>query len=101
MGDPCATPGATPTDGNGMIGRIGLWLRLIRTDQPESTKRALALLAGVTLCLCTYGLTLAVIYQAAARGAVDGQLVFALLGVGAWTAALAGVAYRKADGGAE
>jgi hypothetical protein len=63
----------------------------------ESTKRILALVAGVTLCLCTYGLTLAVIYQAASRGTVDGQLVLALGGVSAWTAALAGVAYRKPD----
>ena len=94
---PCATS-AAPTIPGPRIGTAGLFLKLIRTDQPESTKRALALLAGATLCLCTFGLTLAVEYQAAnAEGKVDGQLVIALLGVGAWTAALAVGAYRKQE----
>ena len=93
---PCATS-AAPTIPGPRIGTAGLFLKLIRTDQPESTKRALALLAGATLCLCTFGLTLAVEYQAAHQGTVDYQLVIALLGIGAWTAALAGVAYRKPE----
>lgn len=99
MADPCATPGTTPPATSALTtGLTGLFQKLIRKDQPESTKRALAILAGVTLCLCTFGLTLAVEYQAAhAEGHVDGQLVLALLGVGAWTAALAGVAYRKQE----
>lgn len=95
---PCATPGMTPTATAETTTLTGLFQRLVRTDYPESTKRALALLAGVTLCICTFGLTLAVEYQAAhGEGKVDAQLVFALLGVGAWTAALAGVAYRKPE----
>lgn len=94
---PCATPGMTPTATAETTTCTGLFQRLVRTDYPESTKRALALLAGVTLCICTFGLTLAVEYQAAQRSTVDGQLVIALLGIGAWTAALAGAAYRKQE----
>ena len=93
---PCATS-AAPTIPGPRIGTAGLFQRLVRTDYPESTKRALALLAGVTLCICTLALALAVEYQADTRGTVDGQLVVALLGCGAWTAALAGVAYRKPE----
>ena len=102
MADPCAIPGATPgatlTDGLAPTpGPTGLFRALLRTDQPESTKRALALMSGGTLCFCLTVLTLAVWYQALLRGAVDGALVTCLLGVGAWTAGLAGVAYRKED----
>jgi hypothetical protein len=102
-------PTTTPTDGQDQTtGRtgpfpMGLISRLLRTDQPESTKRAVALLASCTLCAVEMVLTLATYYQAVVYEKVDGQLVFALLGVAASVAALAGVAYRKpeADGGAQ
>jgi len=94
---PCATPGTTQPATTATTGLTGLFQRLVRTDYPESTKRALALMAGATLCLCSLGLTMAAEYQAAQRGTVDGQLVVALLGIGAWTAALAGAAYRKPE----
>lgn len=99
MADPCVTvPSATPTTGiSPTTGLLGLIQRTISKGMRESTKRLIALVAAGTLCLCTIILTLMVAYQAVMRGAVDGQLVAALLGMGGMTAALAGVAYRKPD----
>lgn len=96
MGDPCSTP-QIPTAGVPMNGITGLFRCLIRTDQPESTKRALALMAGSTLCACLSLLTMAVWYQAVMIGTVDTGLNVALGIVSGSVAALAGVAYRKQD----
>lgn len=96
MSAPCATQ-ATPTGNGPTTGNIGLFRRIISKGQQESTKRAVTVMASVTLCGCTLGLALATEYQAAHQGEVDGQLVLALLGMGGWTAGLAGVAYRKPD----
>lgn len=98
--DPCAAaPSATPTAGTSpeATGLLGLLQRTISKGMRESTKRFLALLAGSTLCLCTYGLNLAVIYQAVARGTVDPILRDCLLGMALSVAALATFAYRKPD----
>jgi hypothetical protein len=81
-----------------MTGPIGLLRALVDVSQPESTKRALALLAGTTLCACLALLTLAVWYQALVFQAVDGHLVAALGLISGSVAALAGVAYHKQDG---
>ena len=35
----CATPGTTPTDGNGTTGRTGRFEDLIRQDRPQDPKR--------------------------------------------------------------
>lgn len=98
MPDPCtaAAPSATPTTGTSR-GILGLIQRTISKGFRESTKRLLAILAGGTLCTCTLALTGAAVYEAAMRGAVDPVLRDALLGMGLWTAALSGVAYRKPD----
>ena len=76
---------------------MGLLQRVMRTDQPESTKRFLAILAGITLCCCLSLLTLAVWWQALMSGHVDGNLVTALGLLSASVAGLAGAAYRKQD----
>ena len=104
MSDPCLTSGTTPTVGPATTGPIGLFRSLLRVDQPESTKRMMALMAGGTLCFCLTILTLAVWYQALVYQKVDSQLVFALLGLSSSVAILAGAAYRKpedAAGGAQ
>ena len=99
MADPCATPGTTITAGSVTTGLTGLLQRLIDKTRPESTKRAIAILAAGTLCTCTLGLTLAVEFQAASHeGKVDPVLRDCLLGLAAFTAALAGAAYRKKEG---
>jgi len=103
-GEPCSpTPGMIPTGGiptelasTGPL-VMSLFQRLVRTDQPESTKRALALMAGSTLCACLALLTLAVWYQALVDHAVDGGLVTALGLLSASVAGLAGAAYRKQE----
>lgn len=76
---------------------FSLMQKLIRTDQPESTKRALALMAGATLCLCLTILTLAVWWQALMNGKVDGGLVTALGLISGAVAALAGANYRAKE----
>ena len=76
---------------------MGILRLLIRTDQPESTKRALALMAGITLCSCEMILTLAVWYQAVMAAKVDGTLVAALGVLSGIVAGLAGVAYYKGE----
>lgn len=76
---------------------MGLLQRLVRTDQPESTKRFLAILAGITLCCCLSLLTLAVWYQAVVWDHVDGNLVAALGILSTSVAGLAGVAYFKPE----
>ena len=100
--DPCGTSSTTLTAGiptAGSTGQLvmGMFQRLVRTDQPESTKRALALMAGGTLCFCLVVLTLAVWYQAVLIGKVDTGLNVALGIISGSVAALAGVAYRKQD----
>jgi hypothetical protein len=96
--DLCVTPGTTPTDGEVPItGVIGLFRRLVRTDQPESTKRAVALLASCTLCFCEVVLILAIWYQAVLIGKVDPNLNYALGIISASVAGLAGVTYRKPE----
>lgn len=76
---------------------MGLLVRVLRTDQPESSKRAMALLAGITLCFCLVVLTFAAWYQAMVDHAVDSGLVTALGLISATVGALAGVAYRKPE----
>lgn len=88
---------ATPTMSDPTTIPIGLLRRLLRTDQPESTKRALALLGGLTLCSCLTLMSLAVWYQALMFQKVDGNLVAALLGLSTSVAGLAGVAYYKKE----
>ncbi|BDU72923.1 hypothetical protein [Mesoterricola silvestris] len=78
-------------------GLTGLFQRLVRTDQPESTKRALAILAAMTLCSCLTLLTLAIWYQALVFQRVDGNLVAALLGISTSVATLACAAYFKKE----
>jgi hypothetical protein len=80
-----------------MIGLTGLFQRIIRTDQPQSSKRAIALLAAVTLCLGEMVLILAVFYQAVLIGHVDGELNVSLGLISGSVAGLAGVAYRKPE----
>jgi len=87
----------TPTTSDLTTGLTGLFRCLIRTDQPESTKRALALLSGGTLCGCLVILTLAVWYQALVYQRVDPGLVTALGLLSAAVAGLAGAAYRKQE----
>jgi len=82
-----------------LTGLGGLIQRIIREDQPESTKRALALLAGVVLCLCAFGLTLAIEWQACSGKPVDGGLVTVAIAAYGILATLAGVAYRKPEDG--
>lgn len=76
---------------------IPLYQRLLRRDCPESTKRALALLAGGTLCGGLLIVVLAIWWQAAFGKAVDGNLIAALTVICAAVAGLAGVAYRKPE----
>lgn len=71
--------------------------RAIRADQPESTKRLIALVAAGTLCLCAFGLTLTIEVQATQTGKVDAQLAWITAGAYMTVAGLAGVAYRKSD----
>lgn len=94
----CATP-AIPTATSLTTGLTGLIQRLIRSDQPESTKRAIAILAACTLCLCAFALTLTIEVQAIQTGHVDAQLAWITAGAYTAVAGLAGVAYRKADDG--
>jgi hypothetical protein len=75
----------------------GLLSRLLRTDCPESTPRALALLAGITLCFCLVVLTLAVWYEAVMNGHVDTGLVAALSVISGSVAILAGAVHRQAE----
>jgi hypothetical protein len=79
---------------------MGMFQRLIRTDQPESTKRAIALMASCTLCICELILILAIWYQAVVIGKVDSNLNYALGIISASVAGLAGVAYRKPEAAA-
>lgn len=88
---------ATPCQSASMTGITGLLTRVIRSDQPESTKRVLAILAGCTLCACSGALTSAICWQAVMRSSVDGALVGASIGCNGITAGLAGVAYHKRD----
>lgn len=74
------------------------WLqKLLSKDPAVSSKRVLALLAGVTLCWCTLQLATTITIQAMRHWAVDPQLVVAFLGSAGFAAGLAGVAYRKAE----
>ena len=97
---PCPTTPTTQTlmiPGTTIPLPMGLFQKLVRTDQPESTKRALALMSGGTLCGCLIVLTLAVWWQALMIGKVDAGLVTALGLLSGSVAALAGVAYRKQE----
>ena len=100
--DPCATPSEIAPK-TGRIGQLeqeslGLFQRLIRTDQPEEVRRALMWIAGCTLCFCLVVLTLAVWYQACLDQHVDGGLVGALGIISGSVAGLAGVSYHKQGG---
>ena len=99
MADPA--PVTPPQAQGGLLGPakglLGLLGNLVDRTKPQSTKRALALLGGITLCLCAYALTLGVLWQAASRGTVDSQLVFALLGALSSVGLLAGISYRKPE----
>ena len=98
MDDPCvAAPSATPMTGISMA--RGLFRSLIRTDQPESTKRALALMAGLTMCFCLLVLTAAVYYQAVAFEKVDTGLNVALGTISLTVGTMATLAYHKPEGG--
>lgn len=91
MAEPCSTPSLSLTPS-------GLFQRLINVDCPESSRRAIAIMAAVTLCLSVYGLLLAILWQASvAGGRVDGSLVGAFLGVSAFLATLAGVVKNKKE----
>jgi len=79
------------------LATLPLVTRLLRQDCPESTKRALALMSGATLCFCLVILTLAIWYQAVMDGAVNGTLYMAHLSTSATVGVLAGVAYRKKE----
>ena len=96
MPEPCAAaPSATPTTG---IYQIPLLRALVRTDCPENAERALALLAGLTLCFGLVVLILAVWWQSLMndQGHVDGTLVTALFSLSASVAVLAGYIHRSA-----
>lgn len=71
--------------------------RLLRQDCPESTKRAVALVAAGVLCLCLIIIILAVYWQAVMDGTVDGTLATVTATLTAAVVTLAGVAYRKKD----
>ena len=70
---------------------------MVDKTQPESTKRGVAILAALTLCVGSLGLTSAIMYQAAFKQKVDGTLVGASIGCNSIVAGLAGVAYRKKE----
>lgn len=67
--------------------------RLIRADQPESTHRAIALVAALVLCGATVIVALAIWWQAVLGGEVSTQLVAALSVLVAALAGLAGTSY--------
>lgn len=104
MGDPCATPGMTPTGGpdqtHGHTGPLpGLLTRFLSTGRPESSRRLITFVSAIVLCAGVPILGSAIVYQALGEYPVDGQLVTAFLGIAASVAILAGAVFRSPDGG--
>ena len=76
----------------------GLFLRLIRRDQPESTKRAQLIWATWTLIAAALGIGGCVAYRIATSGDVGSGAVASFLAATGPLAILAGAAYRKPEG---
>ena len=76
----------------------GLFLRLIRRDQPESTKRAQLIWATWTLVLAALGIGGSIAYKIATAGDVGSGAVASFLAATGPLAILAGAAYRKPEG---
>jgi hypothetical protein len=64
---------------------------------PESSKRLIAFVAAVVLCLSVIVLVESIAYQAHRNWAIDNALSASLIFVGGIVAGLAGVAYTKPD----
>jgi len=76
----------------------GLFLRLIRRDRPESTKRAQLIWATWTLVIAALGIGGSITYKIATSGDVGNGAVSAFLAATGPLAILAGAAYRKPEG---
>lgn len=76
----------------------GLFLRLIRRDRPESTKRAQLIWATWTLIAAALGIGGSIAYKIATAGDVGSGAVAAFLAATGPLAILAGAAYRKPEG---
>ena len=76
----------------------GLFLRLIRRDQPESTKRAQLIWATWTLIAAALGIGGSIAYKIATAGDVGSGAVASFLAATGPLAILAGAAYRKPEG---
>ena len=75
----------------------GLFLRLIRRDQPESTKRAQLIWATWTLVSAALGIGGSIAYRIATSGDVGSGAVTSFLAATGPLAILAGAAYRKPE----
>ena len=75
----------------------GLFLRLIRRDQPESTKRAQLIWATWTLISAALGIGGCIAYRIATSGDVGSGAVASFLAATGPLAILAGAAYRKPE----
>ena len=75
----------------------GLFLRLIRRDRPESTKRAQLIWATWTLVIAALGIGGSIAYKIATAGDVGSGAVASFLGATGPLAILAGAAYRKPE----
>ena len=87
----------TPTESTHTSGPIGLFRRLIRRDQPESTKRAQLIWATWALIIVAVSLGLSIAGRIALVGDVGSGAVASFLAATGPLAALAGASYRKAD----
>ena len=76
----------------------GLFLRLIRRDRPESTKRAQLIWATWALISAALGIGGSIAYKIATAGDVGSGAVASFLAATGPLAILAGAAYRKPEG---
>ena len=66
-------------------------------DKPESSKRLIAFLAAIVLCVATLFVVEAISYQAHKHWNVDGALVTVLTFLAGFVAVLAREIYKKPD----
>ena len=75
----------------------GLFRRLIRTDYPESTKRAQVIVATVTLAIVAIGIGGSIVARIVIAGDVGTGAVSSFLAATGPLAILAGASYRKPE----
>jgi hypothetical protein len=76
------------------------WLRsYLANNTADSSKRLIAFISAVVLCLAVLILAEAISYQGHKHWAIDAALVTAFLGVVGFVAALAREIYRKPEDG--